>query len=81
MLYINFYFKNIIYDEKSILADFLSRDDDVFCSFEYDLQTGECRIWNNNKPIEEITPLPVYWLKRKLERDGVLKENEHRICY
>ena len=81
MYYINFYFQDLVYDEKSIAGKFLSKDDDVSCSFLYDRSNGKCDIWDNNKPVEEITPLPIHWLLYKLEKEGRLKEKESKISY
>ena len=79
--YSNFYFSNLIYDEDFYLGTFISRDDNVICDFEYNRHTKHFRIWNNNQPIDEIMPIPVWWLDRKLEQNGELKANESRICY
>lgn len=81
MHYINFYFKKLIYDEETIMGVFLSRDDDIICSFSYNRKSRQCDIWGNNKPIEEITPLPVYWLELRLKEKGHLNENESKISY
>ena len=40
-------------------------------SFEFD----------NNKPIEDITPIPFYWINKKLEENGKLNEIEAKISY
>lgn len=79
--YINFYFRELCYDDDEITGVFSAPDSDVKCSFSYNRHTEECRIWNNNRPVEEIEPLPIYWLLRKLEKDGKLNERESRICY
>lgn len=81
MYYINFYFQNLIYDESHIMGKFLSKDDDVSCSFLYDRNSKETEIWDNNKPIEEVTPLPIHWLLYKLKTVGEIKENESKISY
>ena len=60
MHYINFYFKKLVYDEETIMGVFISRDDDITCSFSCNRKTRQCDIWDNNKHIEEIIPLPVY---------------------
>lgn len=81
MHYINFYFREICYDEDEIIGEFSAPDYDVRCSFSYNRHTEECEIWNNNKPIEEIEPLPIFWLLRKLKETGKLNERESRICF
>lgn len=81
MHYINFYFQNLVYDDKYISGRFLSKDDEVSCSFMCDRDSRECEIWDNNKPLEDITPLPIHWLLYKLEKEGRLKENETKISY
>lgn len=79
--YINYYFKEIIYDEKEIMGLFLSTDSDVSCRFIYNRITQEMSIWDNNKPIEEIVPIPIHWLTCKLDNGEVLNENESKISY
>lgn len=79
MLYINYYFKNIVYDDRSIVAEFSAPDQNVVCCFSYDRLTEMLTIWNNNKPVSEITPLPIHWLLRKLEQNGALNKNESKI--
>ena len=81
MVYINFYFKNITYNEQQISGDFLSPDVDVSCSFSYNRLTQKCELRNNSKPLEEIEPLPIYWLLNKLEENGTLKTSESKISY
>ncbi len=81
MFYINFYFANIIYDENYYMGEFISHDDDVKCDFEYNRKTKECTIWNNNKPIDKILPLPIHWLDWKLKENGRLEESEKKISY
>ena len=79
--YINFYFKNLIYDDDYYLGSFTSPDDKVFCEFEYNRHTKEIRIWNNSRSVEEIMPIPIWWLDRKLERNGLLRSSESKISY
>ena len=79
--YINFHFSEICYDDDEIIGEFSAPDSDVQCSFLYNRHTDEYLIWNNNKPPEEIKPLPIYWLLRKLKETGKLNERESRICY
>ncbi|MBD5113302.1 MAG: hypothetical protein HDT42_12350 [Ruminococcaceae bacterium] len=79
--YINFYFRGICYDEDEITGEFSAPDHNVQCSFLYNRHTEECKIRNNNKPIEEIEPLPIFWLLRKLKETGKLNERESRECY
>lgn len=81
MHYVNFYFKKLVYDDQTIMGVFLSRDDDITCSFSYNRKTRQCDIWDNNKPIEDIVPLPLNWLERRLEEKGRLNENESKISY
>ena len=79
--YINFYFKNLIYDDDYYLGSFSSPDDKIFCEFEYNRHTKEIRIWNNNRCVEEIIPIPIWWLDRKLEQNGLLRSSESKISY
>ena len=79
--YINFYFKNIEYDDTFYGGEFSSPDVDVYCEFLYDRKTKEFVIYNNSQPVEEIMPIPIGWLDRKLEENGKLNSNECKICY
>ncbi len=79
--YINFYFRELSYDDDEIAGEFSAPDSGVECSFSYNRHTEECEIWNNNCPLEEIDPLPVFFLLRKLKESGKLNERESRICY
>ena len=81
MHYINFYFKKLVYDEETIIGVFISKDDDITCSFSYNRKTRQCDILDNNKPVEDIVPLPVYWLERRLDEKGHLNESESKISY
>lgn len=38
-------------------------------------------IWNNSKPVDEILPIPIWWLGRRLEENGELRKNEIKISY
>ena len=38
-------------------------------------------IWNNSKPIEDTLPLPIWWLDKKLNENGILQKNECKISY
>ena len=79
--YINFYFKNIEYDDTFYGGVFSAPDADVYCEFLYDRRTKECHIWNDNKSVDDILPLPIWWLDRKLEQSGRLRQNESKISY
>ena len=79
--YINYYFKELAYDDTTIIGKFFAPDWDVNCSFSYDRVSEKLHIWNNNKPTNEILPLPIHWLLWKLEKTGKLNENESKISY
>lgn len=79
--YINYYFNNLSYNDYEIEGEFEVPDRDIKCCFRYNRDTEECDIWDNNKPIEEITPLPIYWLLWKLEKNQKLNKNESKISY
>lgn len=81
MIYINFYFENLSCSDHKIQGDFSAPDYGVSCSFLYKRDTEECTIWNNNKAVEEIEPLPIYWLLRKLEKNGKLNKSESKVSY
>lgn len=63
------------------IGKFRSPDLGMECEFIYDREKKNCTIWNNNKPVEEILPLPIHWLDRKLNERGYLNENEKKISY
>ena len=81
MHYINFCFENLTYDDDYYTGSFRASDYDVYCDFEYNRKTGDCTVSNSSKSPEEILPLPVRWLDRKLEEKGFLKEKECRTCF
>ena len=69
--YINFFFNNIEYDENYYQAEFSSPDVNVHCNFRYNRKTKCCEeIWNYNRPPEEIEPIPVWWLEKKMQENG-----------
>ena len=79
---INYYFKNIEYDDGFYGGEFSSPDSDVYCKFLYDRKTKAfIEIWDNSKPIEDIMPIPKWWLDRRLEKNGSLRQNECKISY
>ena len=45
------------------------------------IKTHEYEIGESNKPIAEIIPLPFYWIDKKLNENGVLKETECKISF
>lgn len=81
MRYINFHFKNIDYSDDYYRGTFSAPDNDVLCEFEYNRHNDHIKIWDNNQPAEEITPIPIWWLNKKLKENGYLKKNESKISY
>ena len=80
--YINFYFRNVEYDDGYYGGEFSSPDSDVYCEFLYGRKAQEfIGIWNNSKPVDEIMPIPIWWLDRRLQENGELRKSESRICY
>lgn len=80
--YVNFYFRNVEYDDGFYGGEFSSPDTGVHCEFLYDRKAQEfISIWNNSKPVDEIMPIPIWWLDRRLEENGELRKSESRICY
>lgn len=79
--YLNFHFKNLLYDDDFYFGVFSATDNDAFCEFEYNRNTGEIRIWNNSKPVGEILPIPIWWLERRLSQNGKLNQDEYKISY
>ena len=51
MVYINFYFKELKMNDNIVKGVFDSPDNDVYCKFEYDINTRPFKIFDNNKPI------------------------------
>ena len=81
MYYINFYFKELEYDENTIMGVFSAPDNDVFCRFILDINSNTYEIFDNNKPEEDIIPIPFYWILKKLEESGELRKTEAKISY
>ena len=85
MSYLNFYFRDLEYDDGFYGGTFSAPDYGVSCKFLYDREKREIiDIWDNSKPVEEIMKdmlQSIYWLDSKLEEKGTLRKNESRICY
>lgn len=83
--YLNFYFRDLEYDDGFYGGTFTAPNEGVSCNFLYDREERRSiEIWDNTKPVEEIMqdmPMSIYWLDRKLEKNGKLKKNERRICW
>ena len=79
--YINFYFKNIEYDDQAYCGVFEAPDYGVYCEFFYDRKSEDVEVWNNSIPVEEILPIPIWWLDRKIKENGILRKSESHICY
>ena len=81
--YINYVFSEIEYDDTMFKGVFETwgEEDGVFCRFSHNRKTNQTIIWDNNKPIIEITPLPIHWLEFKLSRNGKLNKRESKISY
>ena len=83
--YLNFYFRDLEYDDGFYGGTFTAPNEGVSCNFLYDREERRSiEIWYNTKPVEEIMqdmPMSIYWLDRKLEKNGKLKKNERRICW
>ena len=81
MSYINFYFKELVHEGNTVSGLFLSPDNGISCRFNWNMLNDTCEICDNTKPIDEIMPLPLWWLRKKLNENGCLKENESKISY
>ena len=80
--YINFYFHNIEYDDGFYGGEFSASDYRVYCKFLYDRETKEfIDIWDNTQPIDEILPIPIWWLDKNLEKNGELGKHESKVSY
>lgn len=81
MHYINFYFKELEYNQKTITGVFTAPDCDVYCRFVLYRDSNTYDIFDNNKPEEDIIPIPFYWILKKLEESGELRKTEAKISY
>lgn len=81
--YINYVFSEIEYDDTIFKGIFETwgEKDSVFCRFSHNRKTNQTTIWDNNKPVDEITPLPIHWLEFKLSSNGKLNKKESKISY
>lgn len=70
MHYINFYFKELEYDDDIIMGVFEAPDCDVYCRFVLYRNDNTYAIFDNNKREEDIVPIPLYWILGKLEQNG-----------
>ena len=48
MVYINFYFKELKMNDNIVKGVFDSPDNDVYCKFEYDINTRQFKIFDEN---------------------------------
>lgn len=80
-MYINFYFRKLKMNGNIVEGVFDAPDSNVKCCFRYNIKTHEYEIGESNKPIAEIIPLPFYWIDKKLNENGVLKETECKISF
>lgn len=80
-MYINFYFKELEHIDDYVTGVFSAPDNDVECRFKWLIGENYCDIWDNNKSIEEIGMIPVWWLMKKLRENGRLEETECKISY
>ena len=75
-------FHNIEYDDGFYGGEFSALDDRVYCMFLYDRETKEfIDIWDNTQPIDEILPIPIWWLDKNLEKNGELGKHESKVSY
>ena len=81
MHYINFYFKELEYDDEIIMGEFEAPDSDVYCRFILYRDNNTYDVFDNNKPVDDIVPIPFYWILRKLEENGNLRKTEAKISY
>lgn len=79
--YINFYFRKLEYDDCFFAGEFETQELDVYCKFLYDRKSEEYYIWDNNRPVKDILPLPIGLLEYRLEKNGTLNTTESKICY
>ena len=81
MYYLNFYFKELEHTGDTVTGLFDAPDYDIHCHFRWVIGAEDCKVWDNNKPMEEISPLPLWWLEKKLCENGKLKAMECKISY
>ena len=80
-LYINFKFESLEYSDGYYSGRFSSPDQDAYCEFLYDRKNGSLKLYNCSKVPDEILPLPIGWLDKKLRENGRLDPIESRICF
>ena len=81
MYYINFYFKELTTEGEFASGIFECPDLDVFCRFYYNMKNKEYKIWDNNIALEELLPIPFYWLDKKMDERGFLNKTEAKISF
>jgi len=81
MHYINYYFKELEYDENIIKGVFIAPDCDVYCRFVLYRDSNTYDIFDNNKPEADIVPIPFYRILKKPEESGELRTIEAKISY
>ena len=53
----------------------------IECDFNYNRITGGIDVWNNSVDEEELLPIPIWWLDKKLKENGKLNKTESKISY
>lgn len=69
------------YDDQAYCGVFEAPDYGVYCEFFYDRKSEDVEVWNNSIPVEEILPIPIWWIDRKIEKNGKLRKSEPHIFY
>ena len=81
MVYLNYVFSDLKYDDGSISGSFIDKETGIHCRFRFDRKLGTCVITDNNRPVAEIGNLPIGFLLNKLETDGKIDIKESHISY
>lgn len=81
MIYINYYFRDLELKNGLVDGIFDAPDVEVWCRFLYDMNTKDYIVYESNKPEDEITPLPLFWLDLKFKERGRLNRTECKISY
>ena len=64
-------------------TEYVSEYREIFQTMKKEMNSPEVKaeIWNNNKPVEDILPLPIGWLDSKLGQEGKLENNVAKISF
>lgn len=81
MVFLNYVFDEIEYNELFITGLFMDLQSEMNCYFKFDRQNNNCEVWDSTISPSEITSIPIGFLLNRLEEKGHLDTRETHIAY